>query len=69
MHTKLQFQAIVGTVYWFNHMQCVDATMNPITQKYEFESTSNEIALIYDYTRGDQRGFQLKFSSNKPSRE
>jgi len=46
---------------------CVDPVINPSSKHYIYESTSNEMVLDYAYISGSQSGFQLKFSSNKPS--
>uniref|UniRef100_A0A2H8TEF1 Cubilin n=1 Tax=Melanaphis sacchari TaxID=742174 RepID=A0A2H8TEF1_9HEMI len=46
---------------------CIDPVINPLSMNYIYESASNEMVLDYIYFSGSQSGFQLKFSSNKPS--
>ncbi|KAL5234243.1 hypothetical protein ACI65C_001653 [Semiaphis heraclei] len=46
---------------------CLDPVINPSSMNYVYESTSNEMVIYYMYAIGSQTGFQLKFSSNKPS--
>jgi len=46
---------------------CIDPVINPLTMNYIYESTSNEMLIDSAYVSGSQVGFQLKFSSNKPS--
>jgi len=62
-------QAISGEQYWSYRMHCIDPVIHPTSLNYIYESTSNEISILYEYLRGNQRGFRLKFSSNKPARK
>ncbi|XP_029345463.1 cubilin isoform X3 [Acyrthosiphon pisum] len=48
---------------------CIDPVINPISLNYMFESIENEMTLDYTkgFKNGNPEGFQLKFSSDKPS--
>lgn len=46
---------------------CIDPVINPSSLNYAFESTSNKMILIYDYAYGNQDGFRVRFTSDKPS--
>ncbi|VVC39264.1 EGF-like, conserved site,EGF-like calcium-binding domain,CUB domain,EGF domain,EGF-like calcium- [Cinara cedri] len=45
---------------------CIDPVWKS-SLSYVYESISNEMTLFYKYLSGTQVGFQIKFSSNKPS--
>lgn len=46
---------------------CIEPVTDPKSLNYIYESTSNEMILVYEFVRGIQSGFRIKFSSGKPS--
>ncbi|XP_050535178.1 cubilin [Daktulosphaira vitifoliae] len=48
---------------------CIDSNPHSYSRTflYTYESTSNEMYIIYEYNYGNQVGFHLKFKANKPA--
>lgn len=61
------FQGFIGSMNYMHIPLCVDPIINPHSLKYTFESTSNKMIMAYNYISGNQDGFRIRFTSDKPS--
>lgn len=58
-------QVFDGQKYALPEM-CIDPVYDPVSSHYIYESSMNELMIIYNKFIGNPVGFKVKFSSDKP---